>query len=89
MYRNIFPIHNRLNLTVLNTLILYRSWYKKKQGHIAYAGGGTKTFANGGGGRTAECEEQYEAKRKGSMTTVVKENKGTGCSTPTQTMMWV
>ena len=38
-----FSIHNKLKLN-LNTLILYRPWCKKTQGHLAYTKNGTYNF---------------------------------------------
>ena len=38
-----FPIHNELRLN-WNTLILYRPWCKKTQGHLAYTKSGTYNF---------------------------------------------
>ena len=38
-----FSMHNKLKLN-LNTLILYRPWCKKTQGHLAYTKNGTYNF---------------------------------------------
>ena len=74
---NFFPIHGKLRLN-LNTLILYRSWCKKTQGHLAYTKNGTYNFQI----QFQSKENYWGHEKKRLIRSKIKGEKWTCSSTP-------